>query len=189
MYEIELIEWLVRFFVDRLKRESDHLFRREERERASWRANEKTRERIWIEKKNKCDDEREIIWNDEKEDAKSSEQKKKIAEEIKKWRKKKEKKEKKSASQAWWCDALETKCVLSFSKIYEKCSSYLVSIWRDSRSSWLTRQRDLNTQTMIAVRTFRTKKKKERIIDDWWKKRKRIIAEWWEKLWERQKRW
>jgi hypothetical protein len=47
----------------------------------------------------------------------------------------------------------------------------------------------LNTQTMIAVRTFRTKKKKERIIDDWWKKRKRIIAEWWEKLWERQKRW
>ncbi len=97
------------------------------------------------------------------------------------WKKKK-KKSVLIATRSWWCDALKTKCVLSFSKIYEECSSYLVSIRRCFHSFSSTSLRDLRFDIAnVAEKTsVRTMKKKERIIvDDWWKKLKR------QKLWSK----
>jgi hypothetical protein len=72
------------------------------------------------------------------------------------------------ATRSWWCDVLKTKCVLSFSKIYEECSSYLVSIRRCSRSFSSTSLRDLRFDIAnVAEKTSaRTMKKRKRIIVD-----------------------
>ncbi len=102
------------------------------------------------------------------------------------------------ATRSWWCDVLETRCVLSSSKIYEECSSYLVSIRRCLRSFSSASLRDLGSDIAnVAEKTSaRTMKREERIIaDDWWKKLReqrlwsRSSERWWERAswesWER----
>jgi hypothetical protein len=82
------------------------------------------------------------------------------------------KKEKKSvliAIRSWWCDVLKTRCVFSFSKIYEECSSYLVSIQRCFRSFSSIFLRDLrfdiaNVAKKTSIRTM--KRRKKIIVDD-----------------------
>jgi hypothetical protein len=88
---------------------------------------------------------------------------------------------------SWWCDALKTRCVFSFSKIYEECSSYFVSIRWCFRSFSSTFLRDLkfNITSVVEKTLIRTMKREEKIIiDDWWKKLKE------QKLWSRSnERW
>ncbi len=111
---------------------------------------------------------------------------------------KKKKKNALIAIRSWWCDVLKTKCVFSSSKIYEECSSCLVSIRRCSRSFLSTSLRDLRFDIAnVAEKTsIRTMKKEEKIIvDDWWKKLKkqkswsRSNERWWKrafwKSWEK----
>jgi hypothetical protein len=108
--------------------------------------------------------------------------------------KKKNKKSVLIATRSWWCDVLETRCVSSSSKIYEECSSCLISIRRCFRSFSLTSLRDLKFDIAnVAEKTsIQTMKKREKIIvDDWWKKLKeqkswsRSSERWWKKtFWE-----
>ncbi len=99
---------------------------------------------------------------------------------------------------SWWCDVLKTRCVFSFRKIYEECSSCFDSIRRCLRSFSSTFLRDLrfdiaNVAEKTSVRTMREKKRI--IVDDWWKKLKeqkswsRSNERWWEKaFWESWRR-
>jgi hypothetical protein len=104
--------------------------------------------------------------------------------------KKKKKKSVLIATRSWWCNALKTRCVSSFSKIYEECSSCLILIQRCFRSFSSTSLRDLrfdiaNVAEKTSIRTM--KRRKRIIVDDWWKKLKeqkswsRSNERWWKK--------
>jgi hypothetical protein len=87
------------------------------------------------------------------------------------WKKEKEKNVL-IAIRSWWCDALKTRCVFSFSKIYEECSSYLVSIQRCRRSFSSIFLQDLRFDIAnVAEKTsiWMMKEKEKIIVDDWWK--------------------
>jgi sugar-specific transcriptional regulator TrmB len=110
------------------------------------------------------------------------------------WKKKKKEKSALIASRSWWCDASETRCVLSSSKIYEECSSYFVSTRRCLRSFSSALLRDLKSDiaNVVEETSTQTMKETEKIsVDNWWKKLKkqkswsRSNERWWKKtFWE-----
>jgi hypothetical protein len=137
--------------------------------------NKRAKKRIWIAKKNKCDDEKKIYkMMMMMKKNRNHINKKKIEKEIKKWMKKKIKKNVLIVIRSWWCDVLKTKCVFSFSKIYEECSSCFISIRRCLRSfsSIFLRDSKFDIANVAEKTLIRTMKKKKIIVNNWWKKLK-----------------